>query len=172
VPKRWHRLIRASFFNQKAAAGELASRKESTFWGPEFDGHRERLKSQRRSIGMRSNLARRLTASRTTHGKFIGWAQIGETKMEESHLPSAGLDEAQAEMMQYLIREHEKLGRTLTEEETVTLLRRLRFEISEPKSIQWCQTCLSLLTLLQRTTDVRWMASKKLRHLRSKIALL
>jgi hypothetical protein len=37
------------------------------------------------------------------------------------------------EMMQHLIREHEKLGRTLTEEETVTLLRCLGFEISEPK---------------------------------------
>jgi hypothetical protein len=33
------------------------------------------------------------------------------------------------EMMQHLIREHEKLGRTLTEEETVTLLRSLGFEI-------------------------------------------
>jgi len=33
----------------------------------------------------------------------------------------------------HLIREHEKLGRTLTEEETVTLLRGLGFEISEPK---------------------------------------
>ncbi len=37
------------------------------------------------------------------------------------------------EMMQHLIREHEKLERTLTEEETVTLLRSLGFEISEPK---------------------------------------
>jgi len=36
-------------------------------------------------------------------------------------------------MMAHLIREHEKLGRTLTEEETVTLLRGLGFEISEPK---------------------------------------
>ena len=36
-------------------------------------------------------------------------------------------------MMQYLIREHEKLGRTLTEEETVTLLRGLGFEISEAR---------------------------------------
>jgi len=32
------------------------------------------------------------------------------------------------EMMAHLIREHEKLGRTLTEEETVTLLRSLGFE--------------------------------------------
>ena len=35
------------------------------------------------------------------------------------------------EMMRHLIREHEKLGRTLTEEETVTLLRSVGFEISE-----------------------------------------
>jgi len=35
------------------------------------------------------------------------------------------------EMMAHLIREHEKLGRTLTEAETVTLLRSLGFEISE-----------------------------------------
>jgi len=37
------------------------------------------------------------------------------------------------EMMRHLIREHEKLGRTLTEEETVTLLRAVGFEISEAK---------------------------------------
>jgi len=37
------------------------------------------------------------------------------------------------EMMRHLIREHEKVGRTLTEEETVTLLRSLGFEISEAK---------------------------------------
>ena len=36
------------------------------------------------------------------------------------------------EMMQHLIREHEKLGRTLTEEETVALLRSLGFEVGEP----------------------------------------
>ena len=41
--------------------------------------------------------------------------------------------ELKPEMMRHLIREHEKLGRTLTEEETVTLLRSLGFEISEPK---------------------------------------
>ena len=34
------------------------------------------------------------------------------------------------EMMAHLIREHEKLARTLTEEETVTLLRSLGFSIS------------------------------------------
>jgi hypothetical protein len=37
------------------------------------------------------------------------------------------------EMMPHQIREHEKIGRTLTEEETVTLLRSLGFEISEGK---------------------------------------
>jgi hypothetical protein len=37
------------------------------------------------------------------------------------------------EMMSHLIREHEKLGHTLTEEETVTLLRSLGFEIIEAK---------------------------------------
>ena len=37
------------------------------------------------------------------------------------------------EMMPHLIREHEKIGRTLTEEETVTLLHSLGFEISEGK---------------------------------------
>jgi len=37
------------------------------------------------------------------------------------------------EMMAYLIKEHEKLGRTLTEEETVALLRSLGFEITEAK---------------------------------------
>ena len=36
-------------------------------------------------------------------------------------------------MMQHLIREHETLGRTLTEEETVALLRGLGFDISEAK---------------------------------------
>ena len=37
------------------------------------------------------------------------------------------------EMMGHLIREHEKLGRTLTEEETVSLPRSVGFEIAEPK---------------------------------------
>ena len=37
------------------------------------------------------------------------------------------------EMMPHLIREHEKVGASLTEEETVTLLRRVGLEISEPK---------------------------------------
>jgi hypothetical protein len=37
------------------------------------------------------------------------------------------------EMVPDLIREHEKLGRTLTEEETVTLLWTLGLEITEAK---------------------------------------
>ena len=36
-----------------------------------------------------------------------------------------------AEMMPHLIRAHEKVGRTLTKEETVTLRRSWGFEISE-----------------------------------------
>jgi hypothetical protein len=44
-----------------------------------------------------------------------------------------GLDGLKPEMMQHPIKEHEKLGRTLTEEETVTLLRSLGFEIREAK---------------------------------------
>jgi hypothetical protein len=39
------------------------------------------------------------------------------------------------EMMLHLIREHEKLGRTLTEEETVTLRRSLGFEITHPPTM-------------------------------------
>ena len=42
--------------------------------------------------------------------------------------------ELKPEMMQHLIREHEKLGRTLTEQETIALLRGLGFEINEAKS--------------------------------------
>ena len=41
--------------------------------------------------------------------------------------------ELKPEMMRHLIKEHEKLGRTLTEAETVTLLRSVGFEIGEPK---------------------------------------
>jgi hypothetical protein len=41
--------------------------------------------------------------------------------------------ELKPEMMRHLIREHEKLGRTLTEEETVTLLRNVGFEIIDGK---------------------------------------
>jgi len=41
--------------------------------------------------------------------------------------------ELKPEMMPHLIREHEKLGRTLTEQEIVSLLCSLGFEISEPK---------------------------------------
>ena len=50
-----------------------------------------------------------------------------------SQLPGAGLDGAQARDDPHLIREHDKIGRTLTEEETVTLLRSMGFEISEAK---------------------------------------
>ena len=41
--------------------------------------------------------------------------------------------ELKPEMMPHLIREHEKLGRTLTEEETVSFLRGVGFEIIEAK---------------------------------------
>ena len=41
--------------------------------------------------------------------------------------------ELKPEMMRHLIREHEKLGRTLTEEETVSLFRSVGFEIIEGK---------------------------------------
>ena len=41
--------------------------------------------------------------------------------------------ELKPDMMPHLIREHEKVGRPLTEEETVTLLRSVGFEISERK---------------------------------------
>ena len=41
--------------------------------------------------------------------------------------------ELKPEMMPHLIRAHENVGRTLTEEETITLLRSLEFEISEAK---------------------------------------
>lgn len=37
------------------------------------------------------------------------------------------------EMMRHLIREHERIGRTLTEEETVALLRSVGFDIGEAK---------------------------------------
>jgi len=37
------------------------------------------------------------------------------------------------EMIQHLMGEHEKLGRTLAKEETVTLLRSVGFEITEAK---------------------------------------
>jgi hypothetical protein len=66
---------------------------------------------------------------------FVGWAESGEVKMEEGVTIAKVPDwmTLKPEMMRHLIREHEKLGRTLTEEETVTLLRGLGFEISEPK---------------------------------------
>jgi hypothetical protein len=48
-------------------------------------------------------------------------------------IPRAARYGAQARDDAALIRAHEKIGRTLTEEETVTLLRSLGFEISEAK---------------------------------------
>ena len=76
-----------------------------------------------------------LTGGEVTSGKFIGWAEIGGAKMEEGVTIAKVPDwmRLKPEMMPHLIREHEKLGRTLTEEETVTLLRSLGFEISEAK---------------------------------------
>ena len=63
------------------------------------------------------------------------WAEIGGVTMEEGVTIAKVPDwmVLKPEMMQHLIREHEKLGRTLTERETVTLLRSLGFEISEAK---------------------------------------
>ena len=80
----------------------------------------------------RSNLAR---AQRATRGKPIGLDRIGDAKMEEGMTIAKVPDwmELKPEMMLHLIREHEKLGRTLTEEETVTLLRGVGFEIIEAK---------------------------------------
>jgi hypothetical protein len=65
----------------------------------------------------------------------MGCAGIGGAKMEEGVTIAKVPDwmELKPEMMQHLIREHEKLGRTLTEQETVTLLRGLGFEINEAK---------------------------------------
>jgi hypothetical protein len=62
-------------------------------------------------------------------------AESGGAKMEEGVTIAMVPPwmELKPGMMQHLIREHEKLGRTLTEEETVTLLRSFGFEISEPK---------------------------------------
>ena len=73
--------------------------------------------------------------SRATNGKFIGWAEIGGAIMEEGVTIAKVPDwmMLKPEMMPHLIREHEKVGRTLTEEETVALLRSLGFEISEAK---------------------------------------
>jgi hypothetical protein len=82
-----------------------------------------------------SNLALSLNAQRTTpRNGYSDWAEIGG-QMEEGMTIAKVPDwmELKPEMMQHLIREHEKLGRTLTEEETVTLLRSLGFEISEAK---------------------------------------
>jgi hypothetical protein len=60
---------------------------------------------------------------------------FGDAKTEEGMNIAKVPDwmELKPEMMPHLIREHEKLGRTLAEEETVTLLRSVGFEISEAK---------------------------------------
>ena len=63
----------------------------------------------------------------------VGHNRRRENGRGNDHCQGAGLDELKPEMMQHLIREHEKLGRTLTEEETVTLLRSVGFEIIEGK---------------------------------------
>jgi hypothetical protein len=67
--------------------------------------------------------------------RLSGWAEIGDAEMEEGMTIAKVPDwmELKPEMMRHLIREHEKLGRTLTEEETVTLLRGVGFEIIEAK---------------------------------------
>jgi hypothetical protein len=64
-----------------------------------------------------------------------GWAEIGGAIIEEGVTIAKVPDwmQLKPERMRHLIREHENLGRTLTEEETVALLRSLGFEISEPK---------------------------------------
>lgn len=74
-------------------------------------------------------------SSRAAKGKFFGWAEIGGAKMEEGVTIAKVPDwmVLKPEMMPHLIRAHENVGRTLTEEETVTLLRGLGFEISEAK---------------------------------------
>ena len=68
-----------------------------------------------------------------TNGKFIGWAEIVGVQMEEGVTIAKVPDwmTLKPEMMPHLIRAHEQAGRTLTEEETVTLLRSLGFEINE-----------------------------------------
>jgi hypothetical protein len=68
------------------------------------------------------------------NGESVGLKFAG-VKMEEGMTIAKVPDwmELKPGMMQHLIREHEKLGRTLTEQETVTLLRSAGFEISEPK---------------------------------------
>jgi hypothetical protein len=66
---------------------------------------------------------------------LLGWAEIGGAKVEEGVTIAKVPDwmVLKPEMMRHLIKEHERVGRTLTEEKTVTLLRGLGFEISEVK---------------------------------------
>jgi hypothetical protein len=68
-------------------------------------------------------------------GEFSAGQESEGRKMEEGVTIAKVPDwmVLKPDMMPHLIREHEKAGRTLTEEETVTLLRSLGFEISEPK---------------------------------------
>ena len=66
--------------------------------------------------------------------KFIGWAESEGGNGRGCHnCQVPGWMVLKPEMMPHLIREHEKVGRTLTEEETVTLLRSVGFEIIEGK---------------------------------------
>ncbi|HET9788216.1 MAG TPA: hypothetical protein VFP47_13835, partial [Pyrinomonadaceae bacterium] len=76
-----------------------------------------------------------LNAQRATGGKSIGWGVNWRAQMEDGMTIAKVPDwmELKPAMMPHLIREHEKLGRTLTEEETVRLLRSLGFEISQTK---------------------------------------
>ena len=67
------------------------------------------------------------------HGALEYKECVGDDVNPTFGLPFPKLMKLKPEMMRHLITEHEKLGRTLTEEETVTLLRGLGFEISEAK---------------------------------------
>ncbi len=95
-----------------------------------------RLKSlERRSIGKQKRLSAEFKSPAVRKLESLSVWPKSEGKMEEGVTIAKVPDwmTLKPEMMQHLIREHEKLGRTLTEEETVTLLRSLGFEISEPK---------------------------------------
>lgn len=95
------------------------------------------LKSQRRSIGTQKQFSAEFErpAVRQMESLSVGPRSEGGAKMEEgvtiAKVPAWMV--LKPEMMPHLIRAHENVGRTLTEEETITLLRSLGFEISEPK---------------------------------------
>ena len=95
------------------------------------------LKSpEKRSIGKQKRFSAKFkTSSRVSNAQFIGCAESGGAKMEEGVTIAKVPDwmVLTPEMMPHLIRAHDNVGRTLTEEETVTLLRSLGFEISEAK---------------------------------------